>query len=282
MSSRKVGVVVDSTFRLDDAYVKENNIGVASLKVMIGDAEYVDGAFDPELVVKALHEHIKVKTSQPSPDLFIEAYKKQLETYDEVVCLTISKSLSGTFNSANLAQTILDDERVIVIDTESAISGSLYLTEKLVEFLNEGKSAREASVYIETLKAQGSVIFTVDNLQTLHDNGRLSRLQAAIGNILKIKPILRFRRGVLEVEQKVRGFSKAAKYLVDEVKNMIDLGKKAIVRIAFVDKSVEAKELELELFQLGEQVDVKITGLISPVVSAHVGLGGLGIYLAFE
>ncbi|MGE4320169.1 MAG: DegV family protein [Acholeplasmataceae bacterium] len=282
MSSRKVGVVVDSTFRLDEAYVKENNIGVASLKVMIGDAEYVDGAFDPELVVKALHEHIKVKTSQPSPDLFIEAYKKQLETYDEVVCLTISKSLSGTFNSANLAQTILDDERVIVIDTESAISGSLYLTEKLVEFLNEGKSAREASVYIETLKAQGSVIFTVDNLQTLHDNGRLSRLQAAIGNILKIKPILRFRRGVLEVEQKVRGFSKAAKYLVDEVKNMIDLGKKAIVRIAFVDKSVEAKELELELFQLGEQVDVKITGLISPVVSAHVGLGGLGIYLAFE
>lgn len=282
MSSRKVGVVVDSTFRLDEAYVKENNIGVASLKVMIGDAEYVDGAFDPELVVKALHEHIKVKTSQPSPDLFIEAYKKQLETYDEVVCLTISKSLSGTFNSANLAQTILDDERVIVIDTESAISGSLYLTEKLVEFLNEGKSAREASVYIETLKAQGSVIFTVDNLQTLHDNGRLSRLQAAIGNILKIKPILRFRRGVLEVEQKVRGFSKAAKYLIDEVKNMIDLGKKAIVRIAFVDKSVEAKELELELFQLGEQVDVKITGLISPVVSAHVGLGGLGIYLAFE
>lgn len=282
MSSRKVGVVVDSTFRLDDQYVKENNIGVASLKVMIGDAEYVDGAFDPELVVKALHEHIKVKTSQPSPDLFIEAYKKQLETYDEVVCLTISKSLSGTFNSANLAQTILDDERVIVIDTESAISGSLYLTEKLVEFLNEGKSAREASVYIETLKSQGSVIFTVDNLQTLHDNGRLSRLQAAIGNILKIKPILRFRRGVLEVEQKVRGFSKAAKYLIDEVKNMIDLGKKAIVRIAFVDKSVEAKELELELFQLGDQVDVKITGYISPVVSAHVGLGGLGIYLAFE
>ncbi len=282
MSSRKVGVVVDSTFRLDDQYVKENNIGVASLKVMIGDAEYVDGAFDPELVVKALHEHIKVKTSQPSPDLFIEAYKKQLETYDEVVCLTISKSLSGTFNSANLAQTILDDERVIVIDTESAISGSLYLTEKLIEFLNEGKSAREASVYIETLKSQGSVIFTVDNLQTLHDNGRLSRLQAAIGNILKIKPILRFRRGVLEVEQKVRGFSKAAKYLIDEVKNMIDLGKKAIVRIAFVDKSVEAKELELELFQLGDQVDVKITGYISPVVSAHVGLGGLGIYLAFE
>ena len=279
---RKVGIVVDSTFRLSNQYVKDNNISVALLNVMIGDQEYVDGSFDPELVVQALHKRMKVKTSQPSPDQFIEAYKKQLETFDEVICLTLSKSLSGTFNSANLAQTILDDDRVVVIDTESAITGSVYLTEKLIAYLEEGHSAREGQVYLEALKDQGSVIFTVDNLQTLFDNGRLSRIQATIGNILKIKPILRFRRGVLEVEHKVRGFSKAAKYLVDEVKNMLDIGRKAIIRIAFVDKSVEAKELETELFQLGSKVDVKIVGVVSPVISAHVGLGGLGIYLGFE
>lgn len=280
--SRKVGIVVDSTFGLAEKFVKEHKIDVATLKVMIGEEEYIDGAFDPELVVKALQERIKIKTSQPSPDLFLEAYKHQLSMYDEVICLTLSKSLSGTYNSAALAQTILDDDKVVVIDTESAINGSAYLAEKLIDYLEEGHSAREGVVYVETLKDQGSVIFTVDNLQTLHDNGRLSRIQAAIGNILKIKPILRFKRGVLDVEQKVRGFAKAAKYLVDEVKTMIDMGRKAVVRIAYVDRSVEAKELEHELFQLGDQVDVKITGLVSPVISAHVGLGGLGIYLAFE
>lgn len=280
--SRKVGIVVDSTFGLAEKIVKEHKIDVATLKVIIGEEEYIDGVFDPELVVKALQERIKIKTSQPSPDLFLEAYKHQLTMYDEVICLTLSKSLSGTYNSAALAQTILDDDKVVVIDSESTINGSAYLTEKLVEYLEEGHSAREGVAYLEALKDQGSLIFTVDNLQTLHDNGRLSRLQAAIGNILKIKPILRFKRGVLDVEQKVRGFAKAAKYLVDEVKTMIDMGRKAVVRIAYVDRSVEAKELEHELFQLGDQVDVKITGLVSPVISAHVGLGGLGIYLAFE
>ena len=211
MDKRKVGVVIDSTFRLEESYVKENDITVVPLKVIIGDQEYIDGFFDSDLVVKALQEHVKVKTSQPSPDLFIEAYKHQLESFEEVICLTLSKSLSGTLNSANLAQTILDDNHVTVIDSESTISGGYYLTQRLIEFLNEGHSAREASVYLEQLKDQGSLIFTVDNLQTLFDNGRLSRLQAAIGNMLRIKPILRFRRGVLEVEQKVRGFSKAAK-----------------------------------------------------------------------
>lgn len=280
--SRKVGIVVDSTFGLTEQFVKENKVSVAHLKVMIGEEEYVDGAFNPDLVVQALQKRQKIKTSQPSPDLFLEAYKHQLTMYDEVMCLTLSKSLSGTFNSATLAQTIIDDDHVVVVDTESAINGSAYLTEKLVEFLDKGHSAREGVVYVEELKDQGSVIFTVDNLQTLHDNGRLSRLQAAIGNILKIKPILRFKRGVLDVEQKVKGFSKAAKYLVDEVKTMIEMGRKAIVRIAYVDRSAEAKELEHELFQLGDQVNVQITGLVSPVISAHVGLGGLGIYLAFE
>ncbi len=280
--SRKVGIVVDSTFGLTEQFVKENKISVANLNVMIGDEEYVDGEFDPQLVVKALEKRMKVKTSQPSPDLFLESYKHQLSMFDEVICLTLSKSLSGTYNSASLAQTILDDDHVVVVDSETAINGSAYLTEKLVKFLDKGHSAREAVVYLEELKDQGSLIFTVDNLNTLYDNGRLSRIQAAMGNILKIKPMLRFKRGVLEVEQKVRGFSKAYKYLVDEVKNMLSLGRKAIVRIAYVDRSVEAKELEHELFRFGDDVNVKLTGLISPVVSAHVGLGGLGIYLAFE
>lgn len=280
--SRKVGIVVDSTAGLNPNFVKEHAIDVVTLKVMIGESEYVDGEFDPDLVVQALQKHVKVKTSQPSPDMFIKAYEHQLSLYDEVICLTLSKSLSGTFNSATLAKTILENDKIVVIDSESTITGEAYLTEKLVHYLEEGHSAAEAQAYMEALKDQGSLVFTVDNLATLHDNGRLSKLQATIGNILRIKPILRFRRGVLDVEQKVRGFQKAFNYLVKEVKSMLDMGRDAVVRIAYVDRSLEAKELEHELVQLGEHVDVKIMGVVSPVISAHVGLGGLGIYLGFE
>lgn len=280
--TRKVGLVVDSTFGLDETLVKTEKITVAPLKVVIESEEYIDGQINPDLVVKALQEKKQVKTSQPSPDLFVKAYEKQLETYDEVLCLTLSKTLSGTVNSATLAKTILNSDKVFVVDTESTINGSGYLAEKVLEYLNEGHSASEALSYLEQLKEQGSLIFTVDNLQTLHLNGRLSKVSAVIGNILKIKPILRFRRGVLDVEHKVRSFNNVLLYLIKQVEGLLEYGKDVVVRIAYVDRSTEAKQLEHEVYQLGDKVHVKITGVISPVVSAHVGLGGLGIYLAYE
>ncbi|MCD4827669.1 MAG: DegV family protein [Acholeplasmataceae bacterium] len=279
---KTVGLVVDSTFGLDKEFIKKENIIVVPLKVIIGDAEYVDGSINPDVVVKALQDKVHVKTSQPAPELFKKAFEKQLETYDEVICLTLSKTLSGTVNSANLAKTIMDNDNVLVIDTESTINGSGYIAEKVSEFLNEGHSASQTMGYINDLKEQGSLVFTVDNLQTLYLNGRLSKVSAFIGNMLKIKPILRFRRGVLDVEHKARSFNNVILYLIKQVETLLEYGKDVVVRIAYVDRSTEAKQLEHEIYQLGDRVKVKITGVISPVISAHVGLGGLGIYLAYE
>ncbi len=278
---RKVGIVVDSTFGLDKAYAKKHNISVVTLKVIIDGKEYVDGSFNPDLVVDALHQKLSLSTSQPTPEQFMDAYKHQLESFESVLCLTLSKTLSGTNNSANLALTILENDQVKVIDTESTICGASYMTEKLVEFLDEGKSLDEAVEFIENIKDQGSLLFTVDNLQSLVKSGRIGKVQAVIGNVLKIKPILRFRRGVLELEHKVRSFGNVLLYLKNQVQEVIGKGK-VIVRIAYVDRQTEAKELEHEIFSLSNEIDIKITGVISPVVSAHVGLGGLGIYLGFE
>jgi fatty acid-binding protein DegV len=249
---RKVGIVVDSTFGLDKAYAKKHNISVVTLKVIIDGKEYVDGSFNPDLVVDALHQKLSLSTSQPTPEQFMDAYKHQLESFESVLCLTLSKTLSGTNNSANLALTILENDQVKVIDTESTICGASYMTEKLVEFLDEGKSLDEAVEFIENLKDQGSLLFTVDNLQSLVKSGRIGKVQAVIGN-----------------------------YLKNQVQEVIGKGK-VIVRIAYVDRQTEAKELEHEIFSLSNEIDIKITGVISPVVSAHVGLGGLGIYLGFE
>lgn len=280
--TRKVGLVVDSTFGLEEKFVKKEKISVVPLKVIIDSREYTDGEMDPDLVIKALKEKKQVKTSQPSPDLFKTAYEEQLDQFDEVLCLTLSKTLSGTINSANLGKTLLDNDKVVVVDTESTINGSGYLAEKVLEFLNEGHSASEAISYLNELKEQGSLVFTVDNLQTLYQNGRLSKVSAVIGNFLKIKPILRFRRGVLDVEHKARSFNNVILYLIKQVETLLEYGKDVVVRIAYVDRATEAKELEQEIYQMGDKVHVKITGVISPVISAHVGLGGLGIYLAYE
>jgi len=278
---RKVGIVVDSTFGLDPNYVKDNQIIVVPLNVLIDNKEYIDGEIHPDIVVDALQNKKTVKTSQPAPELFLKAFEDQLKRYEDVICMTISKSLSGTINSANLAKTLVESEHVYVEDTESNINGAAYLAEKLIEYLDEGHSVQEGLRHLGALKEKGSLVFTVDNLQQLVTNGRLSRVQGFIGNILKIKPILRFSRGVLAVEAKVRSFNNVVLYLLNETKKLMVFGK-VVVRIAYVDRSTEAKILEHELFQLGENVTIKITGVISPVVSAHVGLGGLGIYITNE
>jgi DegV family protein with EDD domain len=278
---RKVGLVVDSTFGLDPKYAKENDVTVIKLKVIIDGKEFIDGEIDPDLVVNALHEKRNITTSQPSPESFLLAYEDQLTRYDEVICITLSKTLSGTNNSANLGKTIIENENVYVVDSETTINGGSYIVEKMVEFLDETKTAKDGLEYLSELIEKGSLIFTVDNLQALVKSGRIGKIQAVIGNALKIKPILRFEKGVLDLEHKVRSFRNVLVYLVDEAKKLLEKGK-VVIRIAYVDRSVEAKELEQEMFQLGDNLSVKITGIISPVVSAHVGLGGLGIYLATE
>ena len=183
--SRKVGLVVDSTFGLSQEFIKEHQISVVPLRVLIEDREYVDGKINPELIVQALQHGKLVKTSQPAPELFIKAYQEQLEYYPNVLCLTLSKTLSGTVNSATLAKTILENEHVFVADSESTINGSMYLCEQMINYLNEGHSVYEALQYLEEIKDKGSLIFTVDNLQVLVHNGRLSKVKAIIGNVLK-------------------------------------------------------------------------------------------------
>ncbi len=279
---RNVGIVIDSTFGVTEDYAKKNKIGIVPLKVIIADEEFQDGKMDPDKIIEAFHNKQTITTSQPTPEQFIEAINKQLETYKEVICMTLSKTLSGTLNSATLAATIIDKPNVYVVDSETTISGGSYLTEKLIAFLDKGHTASEALDELKALQEKGYLIFTVNDLHTLHKNGRLGLISTFIGNILRIKPILRFKQGVLELEHKVRGVSRAMEYLVNETKKLLSLGKQVIVRISYVDRSVEAKQVEHAIYKLGEKVSVKIAGIISPVVSAHIGLGGLGIYLAYE
>lgn len=278
---RKIGLVVDSTFGLSKAYADEHQIIVVPLKVLIGNSEFVDGKFDPNLAIKAMQDQKDIKTSQPSPEQFLKAFEKQLEQFEEVLCLTLSKTLSGTINSANLALTLVENPHVHVVDTQTTISGGYYIAQKMIEYFDQGHTIDQGLTYLDGLIKKGSLIFTVNDLQTLVKGGRLNRVQALIGNFLKIKPILRFRQGVLDLEHKVRNYDNIYLYLVNEVKKLLEVGK-VIVYISYVDRSTEAKILEHQIYQLGDNVSVTILGVISPVISAHIGLGGLGIYIATE
>lgn len=276
---RKVGFVIDSTFTY-----KNEDITVVPLKLIIDEKEYIETEFDYSIAVKALQEGKILKTSQPTPSLYVDAYEHQLSLgYEHVICLTISATLSGTINGANVARDIVDSNNITVVDTQSATIGSAYIIEQALEYANKGKSYEEVLAYINELITKGSIVFSVDNLSTLVRNGRLSRVSAFIGGLLKVKPILRFKEGVLTVENKARGLLGVFKYITNQVAELALDKDNVIVRISYVDNIGYAKTLEQNIKDLkNPKVDVQLRGVVSAVMAAHVGLGGLGIYLGFK
>lgn len=271
---KKIGFIVDSTFGY-----KGNLAKVVPLNVYVDDKEYVDGTFDNNIIVDALKNNKEIKTSQPSPSLYLKSFEEMLENYEHVICLTLSSSLSGTYNSARLAASMLDDEtKVTVIDTKTVNIGSNYILEEAIKLRDNNKSKDEIINHINNLIKKGSIIFSVDDLDTLVKGGRLSKLNAFIGNIFKIKPMLRFKEGVLNVEARVRGLMGVFKYITNEIKKVIE--EKLIIRITYVDNLDYANTLLERINNLNSNnIDVKITGELTAAVSAHIGLGGMGIYL---
>lgn len=273
---KKIGFVVDSTF---------GNVGemakVVPLNVYIDDKEYVDGTFDNNLIVEALKNNLEVKTSQPSPNLFLMAFEEMLEKYEHVICLTISKTLSGTINSAILAKGMLEEkaDRVTVLDTKTVNLGSSYILEEAYKMANENAELNDVLNYIDELVTKGSIIFSVDDLDTLVKGGRLSKLNAFIGNIFKIKPILRFKEGALNVEARVRGLMGIFRHILKQVEDMLT-NEKITVRVTYVDNLEYANNMKERIEKLNhENLSVQITEQLTAAVAAHIGLGGMGIYL---
>lgn len=276
----KIGFIIDSTLNINNEEAKQLGIIKVPLKVIIDGVEYVDGNFDFNYVIKGLQDKKMIRTSQPSPDQFIQAINDlRQKGFKHVIILTLSQTLSGTFNSANLAKSMLENkEGVYVIDTQSTISGGAYIVKEAHKFAASNKSIEEVLKNIETNINRGSLIFTVDNLSVLVKNGRLSRVSGLIGNVLRIKPILRFALGELVVEHKARGNERVIEYIVNEVKKVAHKDK-VVVKIEYVDFKEQAHEVLKVIKENYPNVEVELTGRISPVVAAHVGLGALGLYI---
>jgi DegV family protein with EDD domain len=173
--------------------------------------------------------------------------------------------------------------KITIFDTESTGAGGLYFMEQLAELREKEADIKKLVAKAEEIKNKGLFFITVDDLKYLIKGGRITKTKAMIGNLLKKKPILKFKSGKLELEQTVRAFAGVKQFIVDEAKKLLEASKKkVVVYINFVDDEERAKVVKEALLELGNRISIRIVGTVSPVVSAHVGLGTLGIYLVTE
>lgn len=204
-----VRIITDSTVDLTPAL--KARVKSVPLSVRFGEKEYQDGVTITaekfyEMLVKS--EELPT-TSQPTPAAFEDAYREAVEAGDEVVCITISSRLSGTYQSATIAA----DEfpgKVFVVDSRTAAIGSGILAEYALQLADQGMGAEEILHVLMEKRKYVRLYAIVDTLEYLKKGGRLSSTVAIVGGLLSIKPIICVdEAGEITVPGKARGMKSA-------------------------------------------------------------------------
>ena len=191
--------------------VKEKGMNLVPLHITLGEADYKD-AYD--LTKDAFYELLTTneefpKTSQPTPQDFVDAFEDAKEKGDELICILLSSRLSGTFQSATLAKSIVEYDNIHLVDSLGVTHMIRIMVEYAQDLAAEGKGAKEIVEALEEMKSKIKVLAVVDTLEYLCKGGRVSKTTAAIGEAAKVKPMITVANGEVAVIGKSLGKNKA-------------------------------------------------------------------------
>lgn len=278
-------IIINSSSDLPQEVVNQFKLKLLPLKYNIEDNTYVNYLDHRELGIKEFYNKLRdgalATTSQINAYEYEETIKTEVSKGKDVLILSFSSGLSGSFNAARLAVESFKDspQKVLLIDTKAASLGEgllVYLTALKKE---EGKTIDEVYEYANNLVSHIAHWFTVDDLIFLKRGGRLSGVSARIGSLLRVKPILHVDdEGKLVVKAKTIGRKKSLLNLASKLKETIDTSISNLVFISHGDAEEETQFLKAEILKLNLNLDVKIINHIGPVIGAHSGPGTMALF----
>ena len=272
---RKVKIVIDSTINVSENL--RDKFTVVPLTVKFAEEEFTDGVTitNQQFYEKLVNSDITPTTSQATPDRFENAFKEAVDQGFDVVAITISSTLSGTCQSANIAA----DEyigKVFVVDSYAVTIGGGILAELALNLAEQGKSAKEIAETLEKEKSNIRLVALFDTLEYLKRGGRISKATAFAGGLLNIKPIIGIENGEITVLGKARGAKLGNQMVVEEIKKYgeIDFTKPVLLGYTGSDRTL------LDNFVNENNALWKTTPNITDigsVVGTHAGPGAFAI-----
>lgn len=277
---KKVKIITDSTCDLSKELIEKYDIAVTPLFVNFGEESYQDGvSIDVRKMYKLVEEkNMLPKTAAQSPGNFVELFKKYLEEGYEIVYMGIGSKFSATLSSANVAKQTLESEDIYLVDSLNLSTGTGLLVLKAATLAAKGLNAKQIKSEIEKLVPKVRSQFVIDTLEYLYKGGRLNALSNFFGSMLKIKPIIKVREGLMAVGKKGRGSMKnGIDLMLSEIfaeKDNID-PEFMMITHALADESVtyirkRIKEENLTVENLHETE-------AGCVISSHCGKGTIGV-----
>ncbi|GGG12826.1 DegV family protein [Paenibacillus abyssi] len=281
--SSKIRIVTDSTSDIPSDVRERLGIEMVPLKVHFGVDVFMDGVTieSDEFYTKLAASEKLPTTSQPSPADFMEVYQRilQEEPGVQIISIHLSSALSGTYQSAVLANSLIEEEAdITVIDSKSASYGFGKIVVAAAQMVQAGSTKEEILAEVQRLRNGLGLYFLVDTLEFLQKGGRIGKAAALFGTILNIKPILTVDdEGTVAPVDKVRGKKKAMQRIVDLLKE--DFGNDPVhITLAYSKYEAGAQELH-ELAKVHFNIQETNYTKIGAVIGTHVGPGAAAIFM---
>ncbi len=203
MEEKRFKIISDSCCDLPGSYCEENDIGIVPLYVAFQDGEYKRDFFDftyHEFYQRMMdHPGDFPKTSLPGVEDYMKIFRPFAEAGREVLCLCMTTTMSGSYNSAKVAvDELLDDypdARIRVVDTKALTVFQGQLVREAVRMRDLGKGLEETAEIIERIKGDGAAFFTIGDLSYLNKGGRIGGLVKLAAVRLGLKPVILFQEG---------------------------------------------------------------------------------------
>ena len=282
----KVCIITDSNSGITQSESKELGIVVIPMPFYINEVQHFEDIdmTQEEFYEALMDEKTEVSTSQPSPDTIMQTWRENLEEYDEIVHIPMSSGISSSCATAMmLAQEEEFEGKVFVVDNQRISVTQRRSVQQAKELAERGYSAKEIHDILFRDKFQSSIYIMVNTLKYLRKGGRLTPAVAAIGTVLRIKPVLQIQGEKLDAYAKVRGKKQAKRIMMKAMqedwntrfKQYVESGEMCL-QIAYAGNKEEAEEFKKEVEAAFPGMDIHMDPL-SLSVACHIGHGALAV-----
>ena len=281
-SLSKIAILTDSASDLTPDMIEGLDVTVIPIRLRIGENNYKDGVnlSKKEFWHKLLTEKVIPKTAQPSPAEFRDYYEELFNKgYEKIISIHISSKMSGTQQVAKVAREMLKREKdIVIVDSKSVTFGQAYQVLEAAKMIKAGVKLEDILTRLYEIADKMKVYFAVSDLTYLEKGGRIGRASSVIGNLLKLRPVLKLEDGEVSLETKTFGERGAISYMEKILKNE---GKNSIyLYTAWGGTNQELRNTDIlkKTADTMRKIEYKGRFEIGPTIGSHSGpVFGIGI-----
>ena len=280
---KKTAVVTDSNTGILPEEAEEKRIFMLPMPFMIDGNDYLENVdLTSEMFYQMLKENKSISTSQPAPGNVLSLWDRILEEYEELVYIPMSSGLSTSCQSALvLAQDY--DGKVQVVDNRRISVTQRNAVYDAMALVKEGKSAAEIKKILEKDGDNSSIYIMLDTLYYLKKGGRITPAAAAVGTVLRLKPVLQIQGALLDAFAKARTVNHAKQVMINAIRNDMESRfdgadpENCSLFIAHTNNEEMAMQFKREVEEAFPGFQVDMVDPLSLVVSCHIGPGALAL-----